>query len=74
MESMFGRFWRQENATIKFDPADPNQPRLGGSCTVSVMGFDHRTFTPFRKTYYGIYAEDFLTYGEYKNGAPQSEE
>jgi hypothetical protein len=74
MESVFGRFWRHENTTINFSPADPNQPRLGGSVTVNVLGFDHRTFTPFKKTYHGVYAEDFLTYGSYKTGAPSTDE
>lgn len=74
MESVFGRFWRHENATIKFTPADESQPRLGGSVSVKVMGFDHRTFMPFSKTYHGIYSEDFMTYGQYKSGAPQSDE
>ena len=71
---MFGRFWRQEQCTIKFQPADESQPRLGGSVQVSVMGFDHTTFMPFRKTYHGIYAEDFVTYGEYKSGVPENDE
>ena len=33
------------------------------------MGLDVRTFTPIRKNYYGVYGEDFLTYGEYSKDA-----
>jgi len=74
MESIFQRNWRHENATIKFTPADANQPRLGGSVAVRVMGFDYCTFMPFSKTYHGIYSEDMMTYGEYKSGVPQTDE
>jgi hypothetical protein len=53
---------------------DPQEPRLGGSVTASVKGFDVRTFTPYKKTYHGVYGEDFLTYGTFAEGAPESEE
>jgi hypothetical protein len=53
---------------------DPSEPRLGGSVTASVKGFDVRTFTPYTKTYHGVYGEDFLTFGEFAEGAPESDE
>lgn len=31
------------------------------------MGIDVRTLTPFYKTLYGVYGDDFLTFGEYKD-------
>jgi hypothetical protein len=33
------------------------------------MGLDVRTFTPYTKTLYGVYGEDFVTYGEFKDAA-----
>lgn len=74
MESMFGRFWRHESTKLSLTPADPEQPRLGGSVVAKVRGFDVRTFTPFFKTYHGVYSEDYLAYGEFREGAPESDE
>jgi hypothetical protein len=71
---LFGRFWKYENTTVNLLPVDPQQPRLGGSVTASVKGFDVRTFTPYIRTYHGVYGEDFLTFGEFKLGAPDNEE
>jgi len=51
-------------------PVDNEQPRLGGKVTANVKGFDVRTFTPYARTYYGVYGEDFLTFGQFKQGSP----
>lgn len=45
-ESLVGRFWKYENATINLIPLDEEEPRLGGKVQVKSMGFDFRTFTP----------------------------
>lgn len=71
---MFGRFWRFENTSVNFQPVDPAEPRLGGRVAVSVQGFDVRTFAPYTKTYHGVYGEDFLTYGQFQDADPASEE
>lgn len=63
MESTAKRFWRYENTTITFYPLDDQQPRLGGKVEAKVMGLDVCTFTPYMKTYYGVYGEDFVSYG-----------
>ena len=62
-ESQFGRFWRFEDTTVTFFPLSADEPRLGGKVQASVKGFDVRTFTPYTKTYFGVYGEDFVTYG-----------
>ena len=69
MESKFGRFWRYENATVNLYPVDTDNPRLGGKVQVSALVFDLRTLTPSRKNYYGVYGEDFVTFGQYKDSA-----
>ena len=68
-ESTFGRFWRCEVNNLTLIPINPEEPRLGGKVTAHVKGFDVCTFTPYTKTYYGVYGEDFLTFGEFANGA-----
>ena len=65
MESSFGRFWRVEDTTVTFYPVNTDEPRLGGKVAASVKGFDVSTFTPYTKTYYGVYGEDFVTYGQF---------
>jgi len=62
-ESAFGRFWRYEINSITLVPVNPQEPRLGGKVTAKVRGFDFRTFTPYTKSYFGVYGEDFLTFG-----------
>ena len=66
---MAGRYWRAEEAKVTFIPVDVEQPRLGGKVSASVLGFDVRTFSLVRKNYYGVYGEDFLTYGEFSKDA-----
>jgi len=69
LESTAGRYWKTEQTKITLHPVDVEQPRLGGKVQASVLGFDVRTFSIVRKNYYGVYGEDFLTYGEYKKDA-----
>ena len=64
MESLFKRFWKCENTTINLEPLDPENPREGGRVVAKVIGLDVRTFTPYTKTYNGVYGEDFVTFGE----------
>ena len=64
-----GRFWRYENATVDLIPVDAENPRLGGKVSVSAWVFDARTLTPSKKNYFGVYGEDFITFGEYKKDA-----
>ena len=35
----------------------------------SVVGLDVRTFTPYTKTYHGVYGEDFVSFGQFKSSA-----
>ena len=65
MESSWGRFWRYENAKITLVPIDETQPQLGGKVKVKAFEMDFRTFTPKLKTYYGVYSDDFITFGEF---------
>lgn len=65
MESYWGRFWRYENAQITLIPVDETQPQLGGKVKVKAFVMDWRTFTPQLKTLYGVYSDDFITFGEF---------
>lgn len=68
-ESVGHRFWKYENTTITFYPVDQLEPRLGGKVKASVVGLDVRTFTPYSKTYHGVYGEDFVSFGSFKSSA-----
>lgn len=65
METYWGRFWRYENAYVTLFPIDANQPALGGKVQVKAFVMDFRTFTPQIKTLYGVYSDDFITFGEF---------
>ena len=69
MDTTVGRFWRYENAYLTFIPVDPTQPRLGGKVQVKSLSIDWRTFTPSFTTQYGVYSDDFLTFGEFSKEA-----
>ena len=69
METYAGRFVKYEHAYFTLIPVDEAQPRLGGKVKVTAFQMDWRTFTPSLKTYYGVYSEDFLTYGEFNKDA-----
>jgi hypothetical protein len=69
MESYARRFWRYENAYITLHPVDETQPRLGGKVKVTAFIMDWRTFTPQYKTLYGVYSDDFITFGEFSKEA-----
>ena len=68
-ESTFGRFWRFENSNITLIPVDSNQPRQGGKVHVKGFVFDFRTFTPEFTNQYGIYTDDFITWGTFAKEA-----
>lgn len=76
METQWGRFWRYENAYVTLIPIDVNQPALGGKVQVKAFVMDFRTFTPQFKTYYGVYSDDFITFGEFskESGNPLDNE
>jgi hypothetical protein len=65
MESYWGRFWRYENAQITLIPVDESQPALGGKVKVKAFVMDFKTFTPQIKTLYGVYSDDFITFGDF---------
>jgi len=65
MESLFGRFWRYESSTINLMPINEEQPRLGGKVHVKSFVFDFRTFTPQVLNQYGVYNDDFVTFGTF---------
>ena len=69
MESYWGRFWRYENAYITLIPVDESQPALGGKVKVNTFTMDFRTFTPSLRTLYGVYSDDFITFGEFSKEA-----
>ena len=69
MESYWGRFWRYENAQVTLIPLDESQPAQGGKVKVKAFIMDWRTFTPQIKTMYGIYSDDFITFGEFSKGS-----
>lgn len=65
MESVMGRYWRYENASFTLLPIDENEPRLGGKVQVRSFVFDFRAMTIGFKTQYGVYSDDFITYGTF---------
>jgi len=75
MESVIGKFWRYDNLFFTLYPVDESDPRYilgeiycsrqGGKVKVQGVVMDWRTFTPQYKTLYGIYADDFISFGEY---------
>lgn len=69
METYARRFLRYENAYISLIPLDEAEPRQGGKVKVSAFVMDWRTFTPQFKTLYGIYGDDFITFGEFAKGS-----
>lgn len=69
MESSWGRYWRYENARITLIPLDETQPQQGGKVKVKAFVMDWRTFTPQLKTFYGVYSDDFITFGEFAKEA-----
>ena len=60
-----GRFWRYENATINLIPVDENEPRLGGKVQVKSFVLDLRTLPVGFKNQYGVYSDDFVTFGTF---------
>ena len=69
MESLAKRFWKCENTQITLFPVNEADPRQGGRVQARVTGLDVRTFTPYSKTMYGVYGEDFLTFGQFKDNS-----
>lgn len=65
MESVVGRFWRYESASITLMPVDESEPRLGGKVQVKSFGMDFRTLTPFVQSQYGVYSDDFISFGTF---------
>jgi len=65
MESKWGRFWRYENASISLIPLDETNPQNGGKVQVKAFMMDFQTFTPQIKTFYGVYSDDFIAFGEF---------
>jgi hypothetical protein len=65
MESMFQRFWKCENTSIKLIPIDESDPRQGGRVEARISGLDVRTLMPYSKLMHGVYGEDFITFGQF---------
>lgn len=76
MDSYGKKFWRYENAYFTLYPLDEEKPRLGGKVKVTALILDWRTFTPYYKSLYGIYSDDFITFGEFQKevGNPLEDE
>ena len=69
METIAGRYWRYENSRINLTPVDENEPRLGGKVQVKSFVADIRTFTFAFNTQYGVYSDDFVTFGTFAKNA-----
>ena len=68
-ESLVGRYWRYEHSRMSLTPIDAEQPRLGGTVKVQSFVADWRTMTGGFKTQYGVYSDDFITYGTFAKDA-----
>ena len=69
MESLFGKFWKYESSTINLIPLNENEPRQGGKVHVKSFIFDFQTFTPQFTNQYGVYNDDFVTFGTFTKDA-----
>lgn len=69
MTSYAGRYWRYVNAYLTLYPVDETQPRLGGKVKVQAFIMDWYTFTPQYRTMYGVYSDDFVTFGHFSKEA-----
>ena len=69
MTTPLGKFWKMESSRFTLHPLDESQPRLGGKVSVQALVFDVRTLTVKMKTLYGIYGDDFIQYGVFKEGS-----
>ena len=67
MEAWVGKYWRYESLSMKLEPEDASNPRLGGRVIASGLVFDLRTFTPQMKKFVGVYNDEFLTIAELKD-------
>ena len=67
MSTIAKKFWKIESSRFTLHPLDAEEPRQGGKVTVKSLVFDIRTFTIAMKTLYGIYGDDFIQYGTFKN-------
>ena len=67
-ESLFKRFWRYEMATINLIPVDESEPRLGGKVQAKSIVIDFQTLTLSMNTQYGVYSDNFVTYGTFEKG------
>ena len=67
-ESLLKRFWRYENTSITLIPVDENEPRLGGKVQAKSMVLDLRALTLSMNTQYGVYSDNFVTYGTFEKG------
>ena len=74
MASIFHRFLRVESARFTLHPLDPANPRQGGKVSVKSLIFDVSTFTFKIKTFYGVYGDDFIQYGEFNSGVDPLED
>lgn len=69
VESLAHRFWRYEKSSIKLYPVDENEPRLGGKVQAKSFVVDFRTLTVSMNTQYGVYSDNFVTYGTFAKGS-----
>ena len=69
LESVMGRYWRYDTATINLIPIDESNPRLGGKVHVKGYAFDFRTFTPQAINQYGVYNDQFVSFGTFNADA-----
>ena len=74
MLTTWKKFWKVETNSLTLHPIDPENSRLGGKVTVKCLLFDVRTFTFKMKTYYGIYGDDFIQYGEFNSDSSPLED
>lgn len=64
-ESFLKRFWLYEASSITLIPVDEEQPRLGGKVQAKSLVLDLRALTLSMKTQYGVYSDNFVTFGTF---------
>ena len=66
METYLKRYIRSEFSNFKLIPLDEQQPHLGGKVLVTTLDLNWVNLTPAYKKQYGVYGDNFLSYGTAK--------
>ena len=73
-DSIFRKLWEHEFTKLNFLPLDKENIGAGGRIEGMRTKWNFRTMTPSRRFVYGLYGEDFITFGVYEIEDPLENE